>query len=108
MARWSVCTGCSAQVSSKLSRDEGIFKSRIKLLLKLLFGDCQPKTRELVEDVFAYLTKICLNNIGEDNLINIDLFEKIVKNILLIKEVSEVVADVFDHLVLIKGIKIKV
>jgi hypothetical protein len=40
--------------------------------------------------------------------VNIELFEKIVKNILLIKEVSEVAGDVFDHLVLIKGVKIKV
>jgi hypothetical protein len=83
-----------------LTQDEGIHRNRIKLLLKLLFGDTQPKTKSLIEE-------ICLGAVDEE-IMSMTSFESFIKSILLAKEAFEIAGDIFDHLVLLKGSKVKV
>ena len=83
-----------------MTLDEGIHRNRAKLLLKLLFGDMQQKTKTLIEEV-------CLGAIDEE-IMSMTTFENFIKSVLLAKEAFEIAGDIFDHLVLLKGSKVKV
>lgn len=80
--------------------EEGVLRSRAKLLLKLLFGEIQPKTRSLIEE-------ICLGVVEEEAL-SMTSFETFMRNVLLSKEAFDIAGDIYDHLVLLKGSKVKV
>lgn len=75
-------------------------RSRTKIILKLLFGDTQAKTRALVEE-------LCLVGLEED-LIPMASFDAFLRSVLLVKEAWEIASDLFDHIILLKGVKAKV
>ena len=69
-------------------------------MLKLLFGETQPKTKLLVEE-------ICLGSV-DDEVLSMSSFEIFMKSVLLAKEAFDISGDIYDHLVLLKGSKVKV
>ena len=81
-------------------QDEGVPRSRTKIILRLLFGDTQAKTKALVEE-------LCLAGLEED-LIPLASFEGFLRSVLLVREAWEVASDLFDHITLLKGVKAKV
>ena len=83
-----------------LTADEGVTRTRAKLMLKLLFGETQPKTKSLVEE-------ICLGSV-DDEVLSMSSFEIFMKSVLLAKEAFDISGDIYDHLVLLKGSKVKV
>lgn len=73
-------------------------RARAKLLLRLLFGETQAKTKILIEEV-------CLGK-GEENL-GRDAFEEFCTRTVTAKEAAEVGAEVFEHLGLLRGARAK-
>ena len=76
-------------------------KYRCKVLLKILFNDYHIKTKQLIED-------ICIHSVADDDYMNIHQFNKYVNHILVIKESIDVFNNIYDHMILLKDVSIKV